>query len=119
MLIGMRPLALALILLTAAGAARAADPALPLYYTELPPGRYTVGVSGMRCTVCARAIALEWAKLAGVDKATMDFDKEEGVVSVRLDRTLQVSALKKALRRAEKTANLGARFEIRQISYIP
>lgn len=107
------------LLLSLAGAARASAPALPLYYSELPPGRYSVDVRGMLCTVCARAVAAELAKLPEVEKASMDFDREQGVVAVRLDRTLQVSALKKALRRAEKAANLGARYELRQIQYIP
>ncbi len=111
--------ALALFLLTLAGSARADLPPLPASYNELPPGRYSVGVRGMLCTVCARAIALEWAKLPGVEKATVDFDKEEGVVTVRLDRTIQVSDLRKALRRAAKAANLGARYELLQIQYLP
>ncbi len=97
MLIGMRYCALVLLLL-AAGARAANGPGAPAY-TELPPGRYTVSVHGMICTVCARAIAAEWAKLPEVDKSSLDYDKESGVVSVRLDRTLQVSSLRKALRR--------------------
>ncbi len=120
MLGGMRIQALAFCLLLAAGgSARGGTTALPAYYTELPPGRYSVGVRGMLCTVCARAIAAEWAKVPGVEKASMDFDKDEGVVVVRLDRTLPVSALRKALRRAEKTANLGGRYELLQIQYLP
>jgi heavy-metal-associated domain-containing protein len=118
MLIGMRSRVLALLLLLAA-AARAADaPGAPVY-KELPPGRYTVGVRGMICTVCARAIAAEWAKLPEVEKSSIDYNKESGVVSIRLDRTLQVSALRKALRRAERVANMGARFELSDIQYIP
>jgi len=111
--------ALATLLLALAGAARASSPALPLYYSELPPGRYSVEVRGMLCVVCARAIAAEIAKLPEVEKAAMDFDKEQGVVAVRLDRTLQVAVLRKALRRAEKTANLGARYELLRIQYLP
>ncbi len=110
---------LALLLLVAAGSARAGTTALPTYYSELPPGRYSVGVRGMLCTVCARAIVQEWAKLPGVEKAVMDFDKEQAIVTVRLDRTLPVSALRKALRRAEKDANLSARYELLQIQYLP
>ena len=116
MLIGMRKRVLTLLLLVA-GAARAAD--APPAYTELPPGRYSVVVAGMICTVCARAIAAEWTKLPEVDKASMDFGKGTGVVSVRLDRTLPVSVLRKALRRAERVSNLGARYELRDIRYIP
>jgi hypothetical protein len=115
----MRNRLLAALLLLAA-AARAADaPGAPPAYTELPPGRYSVVLRGMLCTVCARAIAAEWAKLPEVENASVDFSKEGGVVAVRLDRTLQVSVLRKALRRAERVANLGARFELRDIQYIP
>jgi hypothetical protein len=117
MLIGMRSRALALLLLLAA-AARAAAPGAPAY-TELPPGRYTVAVRGMICTVCARAIAAEWAKLPEVEKSSVDYEKESGIVSIRLDRTLQVSSLRKALRRAERVANIGARYELKDIQYIP
>jgi hypothetical protein len=49
----------------------------------------------------------------------MDYDKEAGVVAIRLDRTLQVSSLRKALRRADRTANMGTRYELRDIQYIP
>jgi copper chaperone CopZ len=116
MLIGMSRV-LALLLL--AVSVRAADaPAAPAY-TELPPGRYSVDVRGMVCTVCARAIAAEWAKLPEVEKAAVDFDKESAVVTVRLDRTLRVSVLRRALRRAERVANLGGRFELGAIRYIP
>ena len=118
MLTGMRSRVLALLLLAAA--ARAADaPGGAPVYTELPPGRYSVVLRGMICTVCARAIAAEWAKLPAVEKASVDYDKGAGVVAIRLDRTLQVSALRKALRRAERAANLGARFELSGIRYIP
>lgn len=103
-----------------AGAARAADapPAKPIY-TELPPGRYSVEITGMLCTVCARAIAIEWKKIPEVEKAEVDFAKERAVVSIRLDKTLSVSALRRVLRRAEKVSNLDARFDVGAIAYLP
>jgi Heavy-metal-associated domain len=110
---------LALLLLLAA-AARAADaPGPAVTYRELPPGRYSLEIRGMICTVCARAIAAEWAKMPEIAKASADYHAESGVVDVRLDRTLQVSALRRALRRAEKVSNLGARFSLAEIRYIP
>jgi cation transport ATPase len=99
--------------------AGAADARTPGTYKELPPGRYSVAVHGMICTVCARAIAAEWSKLPEVDNASMDYDKETGIVSIRLDRTMKVSALARALRRAERVANLGAHYELRDVQYIP
>jgi hypothetical protein len=119
MLIPMRRRAAVLLLLLAA-AARAADaPGPAVAYRELPPGRYALEIRGMICTVCARAIAAEWAKLPEIAKASVDYHAESGVVDVRLDRTMQVSVLRKSLRRAEKIANLGARFSLGEIRYIP
>jgi len=86
-------------------------------FTELPPGRYSISLSGLLTTVCGRAIAAEWEKLPEVESASVDFDRSVALVSVRLDRTLRVSSLRKTLRRAEKLANLGARYDIRDISY--
>jgi copper chaperone CopZ len=119
MLIGMRIRVLAALLLAAA-AARAADaPGAAPAYTELPAGRYSVAVRGMICHVCARAIAAEWAKLPEVESSSVDYEKETAVVTIRLDRKLRTAALSKALRRAERVANLGAHFEISALKYIP
>jgi hypothetical protein len=108
----------ALLLLAAALAlpARAA-PATAREFTELPPGRYTITLSGLMTTVCSRAIAAEWAALPEVESAAVDFDKSVASVTVRLDRTLQVASLRKTLRRAERLSNLGARYDLRDISY--
>lgn len=86
-------------------------------FTELPPGRYTVSLTGLICTVCGRAIAAEWAKLPEVESVSVDFNKSSAVVAVRLDRTLRVAALRKSLRHAEKLANLDAHYDLRNISY--
>ena len=103
-----------------AAAARAADaPGPAVAYRELPPGRYSVELRGMICTVCARAIAAEWAKDPALAKASVDYHTESGLIDLRLDRTLPVSALRKALRRAERVANLGARCTLGEIRYIP
>jgi copper chaperone CopZ len=103
-----------------AGAARAADapPERPTY-TELPPGRYSVQITGMLCTVCARAIEIEWSKVPGVEKAAVDFDREGATVTVRLHETVPVSALRRVLGRAGKASNLGARFDVGAIAYLP
>jgi copper chaperone CopZ len=112
--------ALAFLLLALAGSAVAAgDADAPPSYQELPPGRYAVGVRGMLCTVCARAIAAEWKKIPEIETASVDFEKEQGVIVVRLDSTMQVNALFKGLRRAERLAALGGKYDFRQIKYIP
>jgi copper chaperone CopZ len=103
-------------LLLLAGAARAAEGPV---YTKLPPGRYSLVLHGMICTVSARAIAAQWTKLPEVDKVDVDFDKSTAVISVRLASTLRVSSLVKGLRRAAKIANLGERYELSDILYVP
>ena len=117
-MIGAPLMKLALLTLLAALprtlAAATSDP-----YSQLPPGRYSVSVTGMMSTVCARAIEAEWKRLPEVEKAAVDFDQESAVVTIRIDKTLLVSILRKALRRAEKLANLGARYEMRDIKYLP
>jgi hypothetical protein len=87
--------------------------------TELPAGRYSVPLKGLLCAVCTRAIAAEWAKLPAVEKVEADYDSGKAVVTVRLGKTLPVSALRRALRRAERTANLGAQYDIGDIAYLP
>lgn len=86
-------------------------------FTELPPGRYTIAVAGLQTTVCGRAIAAEWAKLPEIESASVDFDKAIAHITIRIDRTLRVASLRKTLRRAEKLANLGAHYDVRDISY--
>jgi hypothetical protein len=109
----------ALALLLAAALTSPATAASPTAreFTELPPGRYTIAVSGLLTTVCSRAIAAEWAALPEVESASVDFEKSTAHVAVRLDRTLPVAALRKALRRAERLANLGASYDLRDITY--
>ncbi|MDD5303808.1 MAG: hypothetical protein PHS14_11965 [Elusimicrobia bacterium] len=109
----------ALALLLAAALASPAFAAAPIAreFSELPPGRYTISLTGLLTTVCGRAIAAEWAKLPEVEAATVDFDKSTAFLTVRIDRTLKVAALRKTLRRAERLANLGAHYDLRDISY--
>lgn len=111
----MRALAL-LLAATLAAPAFAAAPA-GREFVELPPGRYTMILTGLVTTVCGRAIAAEWASLPEVESAAVDFDKATARITVRLDRTLPVASLRKSLRRAEKLANLGARYDLRDITY--
>ncbi|PIR18830.1 MAG: hypothetical protein COV48_05375 [Elusimicrobia bacterium CG11_big_fil_rev_8_21_14_0_20_64_6] len=86
-------------------------------FTELPPGRYSIILTGLISTVCSRAIAAEWAKIPEIESASVDYGKATAHITVRLNRTLQVSALHKALRHAEKLANLDAHYELHDIAY--
>jgi len=109
--------ALAFLLIAAlAGPGRAAPPT-SREFIELPPGRYSIVLTGLMTTVCGRAIAAEWARLPEVESASVDFDKSTAAVTVRIDRTLKVASLHKTLRRAEKLANLGGRYDLRAITY--
>lgn len=72
----------------------------------------------MLCVVCARAIKAEWAKSPELEKVEVRFDEASATVMVRLDSSLPVAVLTRGLRRAEKTANLGARFELGDIHYL-
>ncbi len=105
------------LLLAAFAASAASAPPTARDFTELPPGRYTIQLSGMISTVCGRAIAAEWAKLPEVESASVNFDRAEATISVRLDRTLKVGHLARTLRKAERLANLGARYDMRAIAY--
>jgi hypothetical protein len=109
-------IALLAALLAFAGPAFAASPTTR-EFVELPPGRYSITLTGLLTTVCGRAVAAEWAKLPEVEAAAVNFDKSEATITVRIDSTLKVASLRKALRRAEKLANLGARYDLRDISY--
>ena len=111
----MKILFLALAL-ASSGSAYAA-PTNAREFVELPPGRYTIALTGLLSTVCGRAVSAEWARLPEVDSASVNFDKSEATVSVRLGRTLKVSVLRKTLRRAERLANLGGHYDLRGIAY--
>jgi hypothetical protein len=107
----------ALVLVLACALPAAAAPPTTREFVELPPGRYTIALTGMLTTVCGRAIAAEWARLPEVESASVNYDRSEAVITVRLDRTLKVAVLRKTLRPAEKLANLGARYDVRSIAY--
>lgn len=108
-----------LLVAALASAAGAVPPTSPTAreFKELPPGRYTVTLTGLISTVCARAIAAEWAKLPEVESATVDFDHASADLVVRLDKTVKTASLKKSLQRAERLANLGGQYAIWEITY--
>jgi hypothetical protein len=115
---GMRLRASLIPLLVAAVAAAADAPAKPVYI-ELPPGRYAIAVRGMVCNVCARAVVARWLRIPEVEKAEIDFDRERAVVTVRLNSRLAVAKLRKALKPAAGLANMGVRFELGDVEYLP
>ena len=65
----------------------------------------------------AHLIRTDVAKLPEIESASVDFDRSAAVISVRIDRVLKVALLRKTLRRAEKLANIGASYDLRDIAY--
>lgn len=123
----MRRLALSLIVISA-GSFRpahavpneAADAASTRReYKELTAGRYSLKVTGMLCHACARTLVLELGKLEEVRSVKADFEAEQVLLEIPLERVLPVSRLRKALQRASKRINLGTRLEITDIRYLP
>jgi cation transport ATPase len=86
-------------------------------YSELKSGRYEIRVEGMVCTTCARLIVEEVLKLKEVQKATADFDQETLFLTVKLEHTLSVSKLEKALKKAAKRVDLQADYAVVNIRY--
>jgi hypothetical protein len=106
-----------LLVLTCAAGAFAAPASAPTY-TTLPPGRYSIALQGLICTMCAKAVAAQWSKFPEFEKVEVNFASASAVVTVRLNASVAVSDLTKALKRAEKVANLGARFSLGEIRYL-
>lgn len=114
----MRFTGLLLAAALAAPAFAAAPAPRPREFTELAAGRYSVALTGLVSSVCGRAIASELAKLPEIESASVDYDKSAAVIAVRIGSTMKVASMQKALRRAEKVANLGARYDAREITYL-
>ena len=105
--------ALLFVLLSGDRPARAREP----YFADLSSGRYEIGIDGLLCHTCARLATDEVAGLSEVQKAAVDFDREVLVVTVRPGRTLAISRLRKALKRAAKRVDLGTKFTVRSVLY--
>lgn len=104
----------------AALAASAVDaPAPPREYKELTAGRYSLKVSGLLCYTCTRAVARELERLEEVQSVETDFEAEQVLIEIKLDRALSPAALRRALQRAAKKVDLGTRFEVAGVQYLP
>ncbi|MEK7858025.1 MAG: heavy-metal-associated domain-containing protein [Elusimicrobiota bacterium] len=115
------------LLLAPAGAAPAAGaptpPAPPTVeerqYTQLTSGRYALKVSGMLCTVCAKAVEAELAKLDEVESVKSDFDLDLMLISIKIEKVLKVSTLRRALQKAARRVNMGAKLDVASLQYRP
>ena len=107
------------VLLLAAVASLALAAPAKLEYQKLAAGKYRLKIAGMVCTSCAKAMSEELKKLPGIGGAEADFGREEIVLAVKLEKSVKVSALRRALSRAERRVNIGSRYELRSIEFLP
>ena len=114
---------LAAIVLTSPVARSAPTFALPaeeaVAYQKLPSGRYAVKIIGMLTTTCGRGIEIEMMKLPEVESAKVDFDQETLNLTIKLNRTLRLTAVRKALHLAADQVNLGADYFVGKITFLP
>jgi cation transport ATPase len=82
-------------------------------------GRYAMKISGFFCTTCGVAMKREVGALPEVSEADFDFDTETLFVTVRLERTLRLSALRRALRRAAARVDIGSKLDVADVTYRP
>lgn len=116
----MRWIVLSLIMMGAALSAGAVDTSVPKReYRELTAGRYSLKVSGLLCYTCTRAVARELEKLAEVQSVKGDFENEQIILEIKLDRTLPVAAVRRALARASKRVDLATKFDVVGVQYLP
>jgi hypothetical protein len=88
-------------------------------YKKLPSGHYAVKVTGMLTTTCGRGIEIEVMKLPEVESARVDFETETLNLAIKINRTLRLSALRKALHLASDRVNLGADYFVGKITFLP
>jgi|GEM_PF-2051087 len=88
-------------------------------YKELPSGHYAVKIIGMLTTTCGRGIEIEMMKLPEVESAKVDFDQETLNLTIKLNRTLRLTAVRKALHLAADQVNLGADYFVGKITFLP
>ncbi|MCX5788990.1 MAG: heavy-metal-associated domain-containing protein [Elusimicrobia bacterium] len=103
----------------AAGEARRAPPPPDRRFTDLKSGIYDCEVRGMICSACAAVITQEVKRLSGVENAAVDFDRRILRVIVKPGRVVPVSQIKRALNRAAGRIDLGGRYLLGEIRYIP
>lgn len=84
---------------------------------DLTAGRYELKLRGTLCAACLRAVAQELAKHRAVEKASTDVPAESVRVAVKSDQVLPAADVRRALRRAERAADLGARYEVAAVRY--
>lgn len=82
-------------------------------------GRYSLRISGFFCMTCGEAMKEEVKALPEVSEVDFDFDAETLFITVRLQHTLRLSALRRALRRASSRVNIGSKLDVVDVAYRP
>jgi len=91
----------------------------PTAYSQLPSGRYSIKIIGLLTTTCCRAIEIEMKKLPEVESAKADFETETLTLAIKLDRTLKMSTLRKALHLAADRVNFGGDYFAGRVTFLP
>ncbi|MBI5202716.1 MAG: heavy-metal-associated domain-containing protein [Elusimicrobia bacterium] len=114
-------LLLALLLLGAGKPGKPGKPDAPPVrkFADLKSGVYACALDGMMCTACAGMVAEEVRKVAGVEKAEVDFDARVLRVVIAPKKTVRVDNIKRALARAARRIDLGTTYVLGEIRYIP
>ena len=88
-------------------------------YKTLPSGHYAVKIIGMLTTTCGRGIEIETMRLPEAESAKVDFERETLFLTIRINQTLRLSALRKALHLASDRVNLGVDYFVGKIAFLP
>lgn len=88
-------------------------------FNLLRAGTYECEVTGMICQSCSRGITKAVSEVDGVEKAVVDLERGLLRLTVSDGRTIPMSAVERALAKAEARVNLGTSFRIQKIRYVP
>ena len=88
-------------------------------FKTLHPGTYECRVAGMLCMACAQAIIKAVGEVEGLERAEVDFDQVLLRFTVAAGRAVPTSAVERALKRAESRVDLGTKFKLVKVRYVP
>jgi len=88
-------------------------------YKVLREGRYKCVVAGVLCNACTRAVVEGLKKIKGIKDAKFDF--EDGFLWLYIEENAQVSTrkIRRALAHAGRRVDLGTRYQITDIRFVP
>lgn len=83
----------------------------------LKEGVWKVSVGGILCNACTRAAVEEVLKIAGVAKASFDFEDGFMLLTVAKDKEVRRSKVERALRNASRRVDLKTLFTLADASF--